>query len=231
MTELIKENVDNIASGNVDKVASENVDNIASGNVGNVASENVDNIASGNVDNIASGNVGNIASRITEDYSERVANTIENFIENRASKFLETIERWSGIPAHVFITVTTICVLIFLMFSSGPFFILNILLSMYPAYQTFKALEAEDTDKCFEWLKFWIVFAIYHGVENIGDRLMWWMPGYGILKFVFLTWCSIPVEHNGTSFVFKYIHMILSNNVETLERLGEKVQNVYHRFV
>ena len=46
----------------------------------------------------------------------------------------------------------------------------------------FETLESDDIDGTSHWMKYWIVFGMLRAMENIGDSLICWIPGYLFLK-------------------------------------------------
>lgn len=63
---------------------------------------------------------------------------------------------------------------------------------MYPAYQTFKALEDKDKAAKGQLLRYWAVFAIFTGVEFYMDLFVSWVPFYYEIKMAVLLYLSIP---------------------------------------
>ncbi|CAL1277474.1 unnamed protein product [Larinioides sclopetarius] len=140
---------------------------------------------------------------------------------------LNKIEERTGISGSFIITGLTILFFLLFLLSSGPFFLLYSGVVLYPAYQSFKCLEEENKENAFKWIKYWIVFSAFHAAEHFGDRFIFWLPGYQILKFVFLVWCFAPVPNNGSIILYdSYIRPLFLRNVDTLDRVTDMVPQI-----
>ncbi|KAJ0408406.1 hypothetical protein P43SY_003132 [Pythium insidiosum] len=62
----------------------------------------------------------------------------------------------------------------------------------YPAYASFKALETAAPDGSRQWLTYWVVVGIGATAEAASRRLVAWIPGYDLLKTLFLLWLMLP---------------------------------------
>lgn len=76
---------------------------------------------------------------------------------------------------------------------------------MYPAYQTFKALDTKDKDAQAQMLRYWAVFAAFASVEFYTDMLVSWLPFYYELKMLMLLYLSTPFT-KGSATVYE-MHM------------------------
>ena len=63
---------------------------------------------------------------------------------------------------------------------------------IYPAYESYKALESKRTDAAAEWLTYWVIFSLFSVFESVADWLISWIPFYYILKLLFLLWLLLP---------------------------------------
>ncbi len=68
----------------------------------------------------------------------------------------------------------------------------------YPVYASFKAMESSSIDDDKQWLAYWIVFSITTLLENI----MCYLPGYYVIKCIFLVWLMMP-ETQGAITVYQ----------------------------
>jgi hypothetical protein len=76
---------------------------------------------------------------------------------------------------------------------------------MYPAYQTFKALDGKDKEAKGQLLRYWAVFATFTAAEFYTDMLVSWLPFYYEVKMLILLYLSIPFT-KGSSTVYE-MHM------------------------
>jgi receptor expression-enhancing protein 5/6 len=78
----------------------------------------------------------------------------------------------------------------------------NLIGFAYPAYQSVKALESSNKEDDTKWLTYWVVCAAFHIVDFFSDKLLSWFPLYWLMKCVFLVWCYIPIENNGSMIIY-----------------------------
>lgn len=76
---------------------------------------------------------------------------------------------------------------------------------MYPAYQTFKALDSKDKEARLQLLRYWAVFAAFASAEFYTDLFISWLPFYYELKMLILLWLSVPFT-KGSSTIYE-MHM------------------------
>ncbi|OQR96017.1 hypothetical protein ACHHYP_17308 [Achlya hypogyna] len=86
---------------------------------------------------------------------------------------------------------------------------------LYPAYASYKALEtpAKDDDK--QWLTYWVVFSITSSAEEIAERVVSYLPGYYVLKCIFLVWLMLP-KTRGAIYVYERFLQPLLKKYEPL---------------
>ena len=92
----------------------------------------------------------------------------------------------------------------FLLFGVGGSFVCNLVGFVYPAFESFKALEEEDEAASRTWLTYWVVFASFTLLEVFIDYILFWVPLYYILKLGFLVWLFLPATQ-GAPKVFKLV--------------------------
>mmetsp|Transcript_624 Transcript_624/g.1170 ORF Transcript_624/g.1170 Transcript_624/m.1170 type:complete len:137 (-) Transcript_624:155-565(-) len=63
---------------------------------------------------------------------------------------------------------------------------------LYPAYQSYKALESDRLDAAAEWLTYWVIFSLFSVLESVASFLVSWIPFYNVLKLMFLLWLLLP---------------------------------------
>ena len=73
---------------------------------------------------------------------------------------------------------------------SRPIFLLTG--DLYPGYQTFKALETNNTDEMKQWLAYWIVRGTIRGAEWFGGAVKNVVPMYTWLKLMMFAWLVHP---------------------------------------
>ncbi|KAI7848750.1 TB2/DP1, HVA22 family-domain-containing protein [Circinella umbellata] len=91
---------------------------------------------------------------------------------------------------------------------------------VYPAYESFKAIEATSTNSKKQWLTYWSVFGLLQSLEYFSDALVYWFPFYFVFKTIFVLWLSLPQFH-GAEFLYT---RILRPNLTFLQSKIEKVE-------
>jgi receptor expression-enhancing protein 5/6 len=97
----------------------------------------------------------------------------------------------------------------FLLFGIGGNLITQLVGFVYPAYESFKALEPDQEKRenprmMRTWLTYWIVYSLFSVVEVFVDYILYWIPLYYMLKLVFLIWLMIP-RLGGAELVYKVL--------------------------
>ena len=80
--------------------------------------------------------------------------------------------------------------LIYANIASG--FITSVVGFIYPAYQSFLALETPQKDDDVQWLTYWIVFGLFSILEYFSDVILYWLPLYYLFKLVGLIYLFAP---------------------------------------
>jgi receptor expression-enhancing protein 5/6 len=130
--------------------------------------------------------------------------------DKKAQRFLPAREvaDFLGVePAQVALA-GIVFLLSFLLFGIGGNLITQLVGFVYPAYESFKALEPDSEGKrenprlMRTWLTYWIVYSLFSVVEVFVDYILYWVPLYYMLKLVFLVWLMIP-KLGGAELVYK----------------------------
>lgn len=101
---------------------------------------------------------------------------------------------------------------------SGPLLLADLVNFAYPAYVTVAAAvyrggqppmrtRAKSTavpvvDATIRWFTYWTMYAAALIVEQLFGWLLRAVPYYCLLRTVFFVWCSLPVDANGSAFVY-----------------------------
>merc|ERR1719456_1839615 len=129
--------------------------------------------------------------------------------DKKAQRFLPAREvaEFLGVePAQVALA-GIVFLLGFLLFGIGGNLITQLVGFVYPAYESFKALEPDNEKRenprmMRTWLTYWIVYSLFSVVEVFVDYILYWVPLYYLLKLVFLVWLMIP-KLGGAELVYK----------------------------
>merc|ERR1719174_885903 len=131
--------------------------------------------------------------------------------DKKAKRFLPAREvaEFLGVePAQVALAFI-VFLLGFLLFGIGGNLITQLVGFVYPAYESFKALEPDNEKRenprmMRTWLTYWIVYSLFSVVEVFVDYILYWIPLYYMLKLVFLIWLMIP-RLGGAELVYKVL--------------------------
>jgi receptor expression-enhancing protein 5/6 len=61
---------------------------------------------------------------------------------------------------------------------------------VYPAFQSFKALQTKTDDDDTQWLTYWVVFSVMITFEHVFEFLISWLPFYYEFKVLFQLWLT-----------------------------------------
>merc|ERR1719388_269705 len=131
--------------------------------------------------------------------------------DKKAKRFLPAREvaDFLGVePAQVALA-GIVFLLSFLLFGIGGNLITQLVGFVYPAYESFKALEPDNEKRenprmMRTWLTYWIVYSLFSVFEVFVDYILYWVPLYYLLKLVFLVWLMIP-KLGGAELVYKML--------------------------
>jgi len=98
---------------------------------------------------------------------------------------------------------------------TGPVYYLVwlVLGTLYPAYESFKAVKSRNAKHYVRWMMYWIVYAITTASESLLHPLLqFWVPFYSEIKIIFLLYL-ISSSTRGSSVIYKcWIHPVLCSN-------------------
>lgn len=86
-----------------------------------------------------------------------------------------------------------------------------------PAYQTFKAVKAEDTKSKDRWLQYWMIFSLVAPVFWVLDMVSAFVPLYFELKVAFMLWLTLDRFAGATKLSTVYVLPALAQNQEMID--------------
>eukprot|EP01024_Parvocaulis_polyphysoides_P003339 TRINITY_DN10916_c0_g1_i1.p2 TRINITY_DN10916_c0_g1~~TRINITY_DN10916_c0_g1_i1.p2 ORF type:complete len:168 (+),score=11.53 TRINITY_DN10916_c0_g1_i1:142-645(+) len=80
---------------------------------------------------------------------------------------------------------------------------------IYPAYQSFRAIESPGSKDDTQWLTYWVVYAFIHAFEDLVIFVLEWVPFYYEFKLLFLVWLIIPQFQGATLLYTEFLKPFL----------------------
>jgi len=95
-------------------------------------------------------------------------------------------------------------VLVFMLYGVGGQLLCTALGFLYPAFESFKAVESGDAVAMQFWLMYWVVWAIFLTIEHVCYYILIWIPFYYPLKLGTLLWLFNPTTR-GAKYVYYFL--------------------------
>jgi len=135
---------------------------------------------------------------------------------------LQKAEEMIGVPKLYLTGGATAFLLLFLFFGIGAGFLCNVVGFIYPAYQSFKAIESKEKKDDTQWLVYWVVYSCFTIVETFVDFILFWIPMYYAFKAAFLIYCYLP-STQGASFIYdNFLKDFLKKHEEKIDATIDK---------
>ncbi|TFJ80395.1 hypothetical protein NSK_008267 [Nannochloropsis salina CCMP1776] len=121
--------------------------------------------------------------------------------QNAAAKFNEDLEKVEilqkaeetiRVPKLYIVLALTLMGLSLFMFNAGAQFIVNVVGFVFPAYASFRALEAGDQAEGKIWLGYWVTFGAINLLDFFADFITYWLPFYYLLKLALVVYLTHP---------------------------------------
>lgn len=116
-------------------------------------------------------------------------NKIKYQIINKIIKFINKVLTFTRLQILIATTI-----ILFIVYSVDLIGIISSTLIgvMYPLFQSYHAIKIKDRKLKENMLKFWIFFSCVTGIENLLWFILKIIPGYYIIKSLFLLWAILP---------------------------------------
>lgn len=148
-------------------------------------------------------NIGKPALAFYRTYLELLDQALHE--KCKFTDILASIEANTGIKrvhlAQVLIGVVCLCMFV----RHVAALICNAIGFLYPAYASVRAIESPTKQDDTQWLTYWVVFAAFSVLEFFSDIIFFWFPFYWLAKIVFLVWCFLPLQNNGSTVIYSRI--------------------------
>lgn len=102
---------------------------------------------------------------------------------------------------------------------------------VFPVYSSFKAIELNDKLEQEHWLLYWTAYGCFNAVENLSDKLLYWLPGYYHVKLVFLIWLQLPLSNGARNIVMNYLRPLLLKYQAVLDSIVNGTRSDLNSFL
>ena len=87
-------------------------------------------------------------------------------------------------------------------------------------HRSFRAIETKETqDDDKQWLTYWVVFSLFHFVDEFFGFILEMIPFYYLLKVCFFIWMFLPTTLGALKIYHTVIHPLM-------EKYGDRLDNV-----
>merc|ERR1740130_1062815 len=107
-------------------------------------------------------------------------------------EFLEMLEQKTHVQKIYIAAGVTLVLTIVILYGFGAGILCNLVGFVFPAYQSFKALEAESDRDERVWLTYWVVYSCFTIVEGFLEWFLFWVPFYYPIKLCVLIFLFHP---------------------------------------
>ena len=94
---------------------------------------------------------------------------------------------------------------------------------LYPGYQTFKALETNDSNLMKQWLAYWVVRGSLRGTEWFGGAIKNMVPMYSWFKLLFFAWLVHPQYQGALQCYNSLVRPYLLKHEHDIDNAGQKL--------
>ncbi|XP_032237298.1 receptor expression-enhancing protein 1 isoform X2 [Nematostella vectensis] len=97
--------------------------------------------------------------------------------------------------------------------------------TLYPAYNSYKAIKTKNVREYVRWMMYWIVFALFITAELFTDMLLGvWFPFYYEIKIIFMLWLLSPTTKGSSVLYRKFVHPMLSKHEKEIDSYIEQAK-------
>ncbi|KAJ3403866.1 hypothetical protein CcCBS67573_g06452 [Chytriomyces confervae] len=113
-------------------------------------------------------------------------------------------EKRTSVPKTYMVAAVVGLFAIFTIFNIFGALITTLLGFLWPAYQSYKAIEDSDKENDTQWLTYWTVFGFFNVIEVFTDVLLYWIPFYYAFKSIIILYLILP-QFQGAKVVYTSI--------------------------
>lgn len=132
-------------------------------------------------------------------------------------------------PPHLIFLVFS-AIFTILLFTRIGTFLATCLCLLFPAYETFKALETEETEDDARLLMFWVVFGFFYFCDQMLSWVFSFIPLYHIFRMILIMYIFLP-QFNGCDKLYHWIvYPALSKYQDKIQKIVEPFELLAKRF-
>jgi len=169
-------------------------------------------------------------------YLQQFDSSLENILreKNKVTDLLELVEKKTNVKRTYIVKGLIGVFSIYMIVGHFAALVCNAVGFIYPAYASIHAIESHNTTDDTKWLTYWVVFAMFSVLEFFSDIIFSWFPIYWLAKIVFLVWCFMPLQNNGSILIYnKFIRPVFFQNKEFVDaqihKLAESASNLTNK--
>merc|ERR1712224_675098 len=153
---------------------------------------------------------------------------IEAFLDKIEA--LQTLQDKTGIKKLYLAAGVALVVTIIIFFGFGAGLLCNFVGFVYPAYASFKSLEANDVNEDRLWLTWGVVYSCFCLIEGFLEYILFWVPFYYPIKLAFLFFLFLPQTKGAMKLYEQFLRPALKPYVTMIDGAANdaisKVQGV-----
>eukprot|EP00656_Telonema_subtile_P032957 TRINITY_DN362_c0_g1_i2.p1 TRINITY_DN362_c0_g1~~TRINITY_DN362_c0_g1_i2.p1 ORF type:complete len:172 (+),score=70.35 TRINITY_DN362_c0_g1_i2:302-817(+) len=130
---------------------------------------------------------------------------------------MEQLQEKTGVDKFFLAIAGVVLVLFFVLFGFGAGVLAMLVGFVYPAFSSFKALEANCAERQRFWLVYWVVYSCFCTVECFLEPLMYFVPFYYPIKLAFLVWLFFPQTKGAETIYNSVLKDMIKPYVEALD--------------
>merc|ERR1711988_80545 len=140
-------------------------------------------------------------------------------------ELMQTLQDKTGVKKLYIAAAICMVVAIFIFFGFGAGLLCNFVGFVYPAYASFKSLEANDVNEDRLWLTYWVVYSCFCLIEGFLEYVLFWVPFYYPIKLAFLFFLFLPQTKGAMQLYEKFLRPAISPYVTMIDGAANEAIN------
>ena len=128
-------------------------------------------------------------------------------------------------PGEIALAIIGI-VLLFIVIGFGSTILTTVVAILYPSYRSFRAIESKEDNDDKQWLTYWVVFSIFHFVDEFLGFILQEIPFYFLLRVCFFVWMFLPNTQGAMVIYDKVLAPLIEKYGDKITQVVEKATDV-----